>query len=82
MRYAFIERHKRVWPISVQCRVLQVSVSGYHQHVRRGKQMAQRRHLSDATLLVHIRAVFAANWGAYGWPRVWRELLRQGRARG
>ncbi len=78
MRYAFIERHKRVWPISVQCRVLQVSVSGYHQHVRRRKQMARRRHLSEAALLVHIRSVFAANRGAYGWPRVWRELLDQG----
>ncbi|AXC11997.1 Mobile element protein [Acidisarcina polymorpha] len=42
------------------------------------KQIAQRRHLSDAALLVHIRAVFAANRGAYGWPRVWRQLLRQG----
>jgi len=78
VRYAFVERHKRVWPISVQCRVLRVSVSGYHQHVRRRKQMAQRRHLSDAALLVHIRAVFAANRGAYGWPRVWRQLLSQG----
>ena len=78
MRYAFIERHKRVWPISVQCRVLQVSVSGYHQHMKRRKQRARRRHLSDAALLVHVRAVFAANRGAYGWPRVWRELLRQG----
>ena len=58
--------------------VLRVSVSGYHQHVKRCKQMAQRRHLSDAALLVHIRAVFAANRGAYGWPRVWRQLLRQG----
>ena len=24
MKYAFIERHRRVWPISVQCRVLRV----------------------------------------------------------
>ncbi len=77
MRYAFVERHKRVWPIRVQCRVLRVSVSGYHQHVRRRKQIAQRRHLSDAALLVHIRAVFAAHRGAYGWPRVWRQLLSQ-----
>lgn len=77
MRYAFVERHKRVWPIRVQCRVLGVSVSGYHQHVRRRKQMAQHRHLSDAALLVHIRAVFAAYRGAYGWPRVWRQLLSQ-----
>jgi transposase InsO family protein len=57
--------------------VLGVSVSGYHQHVRRRTQIAQRRHLSDAALLVHIRAVFAAHRGAYGWPRVWRQLLRQ-----
>jgi putative transposase len=77
VRYAFVERHKRVWPIRVQCRVLGVSVSGYHQHVRRRTQIAQRRHLSDAALLVHIRAVFAAHRGAYGWPRVWRQLLRQ-----
>ena len=77
MRYAFVERHKRVWPIRVQCRVLRVSVSGYHQHVRRRRQIAQRRHLSDAALLVHIRAVFAAHRGAYGWPRVWRQLLSQ-----
>jgi transposase InsO family protein len=77
VRYAFVERHKRVWPIRVQCRVLGVSVSGYHQHVRRRKQIAQRRHLSDAALLVHIRAVFAAHRGAYGWPRVWRQLLSQ-----
>ena len=78
MRYAFVERHKRVWPVCVQCRVLRVSVSGYHQHVRRRKQIAQRRHLSDEALLVHIRAVFAAHRGAYGWPRVWRQLLSQG----
>jgi putative transposase len=30
MKYAFIQRNKLVWPISVQCRVLLVSVSGYH----------------------------------------------------
>jgi transposase InsO family protein len=27
---------------------------------------------------VHIRAVYAANRGAYGWPRIWRELHAQG----
>ncbi|EQD74193.1 hypothetical protein B1B_02806, partial [mine drainage metagenome] len=32
MKYAFIARHRRVWPITVQCRVLEVSVSGYHGH--------------------------------------------------
>jgi transposase InsO family protein len=78
MKYAFIQRHKLVWPISVQCRVLLVSVSGYHEHLARHVHIAQRRHLSDEALLVHISAVYAENRGAYGWPRIWRQLRSQG----
>jgi len=78
MKYAFIERHKLVWPIRVQCRVLRASVSGFHQHRLRSRRMAQRRHLSDEALLVHISAVYAENRGAYGWPRIWRQLRAQG----
>ncbi len=78
MKYAFIYRNKRVWPISVQCRVLRVSVAGYHEHFVRRREMVQRRHLSEEALLVHIRAVFAENRGAYGWPRLWRELRARG----
>ena len=32
MKYAFIYRNKRVWPIRVQCRVLRVSVAGRVPH--------------------------------------------------
>jgi transposase InsO family protein len=78
MKYAFIQRHRRVWPISVQCRVLRVSVAGYHEHWVRRRDIVPRRHLSDEGLLVHIRAVYAANRGAYGWPRIWRQLRAQG----
>ena len=78
MKYAFIQRNKLVWPICVQCRVLLVSVSGYHEHLARRKDIAQRRHLSDEALLVHISAIYAENRGAYGWPRIWRELRAQG----
>ena len=78
MKYAFIQRHKRTWPIRVQCRVLGVSVSGYHQHLARLRHIAQRRHLGDEALLVHIGAVYAENRGAYGWPRIWRQLRAQG----
>jgi transposase InsO family protein len=78
MKYAFIERHKLVWPIRVQCRVLLVSVSGYHQHQARRVTIVQRRHLSDEALVVHIAAVYAENRGAYGWPRIWRELAEHG----
>jgi putative transposase len=67
VKYALIRRHCRVWPIRVQCRMLGVSVAGYHG-----------RHLTAEALVVHIRAVFTANRGAYGWPRIWRELSARG----
>ena len=78
MKYAFIQRHRQVWPISVQCRVLQVSVAGYHEHFVRRASDAQRRHLSDDALLVHIKAIHAQTLGGYGWPRTWKELLARG----
>ena len=78
MKYAFIQRHRRVWPISVQCRVLQVSAAGYHEHFVRRASDAQRRHLSDDALLVHIKAIHAETHGGYGWPRFWKEFLARG----
>jgi putative transposase len=78
VKYALIRRNRRLWPIRVQCYVLEVSVAGYHEHMARRLAIARRRHLSDEALLVHIRAVFAAHRGAYGWPRIWRQLRAQG----
>ena len=78
MRYAFIQRHRRVWPISVQCRVLGVSISGYHGHWVRQANPVPRRHLSDAALLVHIKAIHRQTRGGYGRPRIVRALHHQG----
>ena len=78
MKYAFINRHRRVWPISVQCRVLEASVAGYHEHFARAASMAQRRHLSDDALLVDIKAIHTETRGGYGWPRTGKELLGGG----
>lgn len=78
MKYAWIENNKLLWPVCVQCRVLGVSVSGYRQHRARRKTIFTRRHLSETALLVEIRAVYTEARGAYGWPRVWRQLKAQG----
>ena len=78
MKYAWIEKNKLRWPVCMQCRVLSVSASGYRQHLARRKKILTRRHLSETALLVEIRAVYAETRGAYGWPRVWRQLKRQG----
>jgi len=77
VKYALIRQHRRQWPIRVPCRVLGVSVAGYHEHLFRQDRLP-RRHLSDEALLVHIRAIYAESRSAYGWPRIWRELKRRG----
>ncbi len=94
MRYAFIERHRTVWPIIAQCRMLGVSVSGFSQYRARQKKAVGEGpspakpgsgRLSDTALLVHIRAIFFEMKGAYGRPRIWRELaarkIRAGKER-
>jgi len=78
VKYAFVQRHRRVWPISVQCRVLRISVSGYHEHYVRKARGAQRRWLSDDALLVHIKAIHAETGGCYGWPRIYKQLCTRG----
>lgn len=78
MKYAFIQRHKTCWPVSLQCEVLGVSPSGYHDHVRQRASRKPGTRMSNDALLVHIKAVHAQSSGEYGWPRVWRELLVRG----
>ena len=78
MRYAFIHDHRRQWPITVQCRVLKVSVSGYHAHVARKAEPTPCLHLSEDALLVHIRAVHAQSHGSYGRPRILQQLRQAG----
>ena len=35
MRFAFIARHRHVWPVSWLCEVLEVSRSGFHAEARK-----------------------------------------------
>ena len=82
MKYAWIGCHKKQWPVSLQCEVLNVSVSGYFEHQHRkgaGQQSAgSRKRISDEALLVHIKAAHAGSKGEYGWPRIWKELRANG----
>ena len=78
MKYAHIDRSRQLWPVRVQCRVLEVSFTGYHQHHLRRRRIASRRPMTEEALLVHIRVLHAELRGAYGWPRMWRELRRRG----
>ena len=60
MKYAWIARHKAIWPVTLTCEVLEVSTSGYFEHQRRRAQAAPSKpggRISDEALLAHIRAI-------------------------
>ena len=75
-------KHHKPWPVSVMCRVLGVSASGYYRwssaQSAPDNAGTDKRHLSEQALLVHIRAIHAQLKGEYGWPRMHKELLARG----
>ena len=80
MKYAFIDRHRNMWPVSMLCEQLEVSPSGYHQH-RQRRALNQGKpggRVSNDALLTHIKAIHAQVKGEYGWPRIWKQLLANG----
>jgi putative transposase len=78
MRYRFIEDHRDVWPIAVQCAVLEVTRSGYYAW-RKRPQSAQARRRAELT--ERIRAIHGEkHQDVYGAPRIHQELRAQGHA--
>ena len=76
MRFAFIHEEKAGWPVEVLCETLEVSRSGYYAWKGRPEPA---RAIDDARLVVEIKAAQATGRGAYGSPRVHRELRAKGR---
>jgi putative transposase len=76
MKYAWIDAHRTAFVLAEACSVLDVSVSGYRAWKRGGTP--ERKRLTDAQLLVLIRAIHAEVKRAYGSPRMTRELRRRG----
>lgn len=75
MRFAFIEQHRDVWPIKIQCAVLEVSRSGFYAwRVREPSPTELRREALTET----IREVHQASRATYGSPRVYAELIARG----
>ncbi len=81
-RFAFVDRVKALYDVTVLCSLLKVSRSGFYAWLSRPKST---RALADEVLTVKIRATFDANRKVYGSPRIHRELadddVRVGRKR-
>lgn len=76
MKYAWIDAHRNEYELAELCRVLAVSVSGYRAWKRGGTP--ERKRLTNAQMLALIRAVHAELKGAYGSPRITKELRDRG----
>jgi putative transposase len=76
VKYGWIDTERSTYPLNLLCAVLSVSPSGYRSWKRGG--IAQRKRLSDAQMLELIRSVHAQFKGAYGSPRMLKELRARG----
>ena len=71
MKYAFMARHRRVWPVRWMSQALGVSTSGFYEWLTRPES---DRSMTNRAILVRIRESFEASHQTYGSPRVWRDL--------
>ena len=75
MRFQFIDDHRDKFPVTLMCKVLSVSPSGYYAW---RKRPASAREMANQELYKKIKAVYNANYAVYGSPRIYRELKDQG----
>jgi putative transposase len=76
MRYAWIDAQRKAYPLPAMCETLSVSASGYRAWKRGGS--SGRKQLTAAQLLALIKAIHQELKGAYGSPRMVRELRARG----
>ncbi|TXG82708.1 MAG: IS3 family transposase [Sphingomonadales bacterium] len=75
MRFAFIAKHRGIWPVSWICEALGVSRSGFHAWLVRAPSVRAR---SDEEFGARVRASFISSYRTYGARRVWHDLLAEG----
>ena len=72
---AFIDQVRDRHGVEPVCRTLGVSVSAYYQRNQAQHSARAERH---RRLAGRIRDVHRANYGAYGYRRMWKALQRAG----
>ena len=74
-KYAVIAAHRREFHVTMMCRVLAVSPSGFHAAQKRA---LSARTKADVVLLGKVRATHTKSRQRYGSPRITRQLRRAG----
>ena len=75
MKFAFIQAEKASFPVTVLCRVLEVSRQGFYAQQRRPETA---RTQGDRRLSAEIAAIHTASRRRYGSPRIHAELRARG----
>jgi putative transposase len=79
VRFAFIAKHRTVWPVAWMCAALNVSRSGFHAWLTRSPSQRAR---DDEAILTKVRTSFVGSDRTYGARRVWHDVLAEGVACG
>jgi transposase InsO family protein len=78
-RYTCVADQKAAgFPVTKACEVAEVSTSGFYDWCHREQSGPSERDLADAQLVGLMREIFDAAEGAYGVPRMHRELRDNG----
>ena len=77
MRFAFIAAEKAKHSVTILCRCLRVTRSGYYAWATRGPSARAQR---DLVLRTKLRAFHVASRQVYGRPRLWKDLREAGEA--
>lgn len=75
MKYQFIAAHREEFEITVMCRVLAVSRSGYYAWLKRP---TSPRKMADQELIQQIQEIHQQSRQTYGSPRIQAELAENG----
>jgi putative transposase len=73
VKYAWIESQRDFYELTLMCRLLGVSRSGFH--AAQGRAPSPRA-IDDGRILERIRTAQGHHRGRYGWRRMGRELHR------
>ena len=73
--FAFVAKHRGIWPVAWMCDALGVSRSGFFAWLSRTPSTRSR---SDEALGVEVRRSFLMSDRTYGARRVWRDVLEAG----
>ena len=73
----FIWQQRKAYPVTLLCKVMSVSRSGYYEYVRRSRQ--KKINIAEERLQQQIKEIFSFSKKSYGSRRILSELQSEGK---